>query len=97
MDKLFVGTDGYSPKRGFTNNDHLRVQAVRDMAEHANQVIIVTESVKFSQQSVVPMELDNRISAVVTDVQMPEAAETELRAKGVQIYKAALQEKDGAD
>ena len=97
VDKLFVGTDGYSPKRGFTNNDHLRVQAVRDMAEHANRVIVVTESVKFSQQSVVPMELDNRISDVVTDVQMPEAAETELRAKGVQIYKAALQEKDGAD
>ncbi|MFR1989241.1 MAG: hypothetical protein ACLS3C_03870 [Oscillospiraceae bacterium] len=50
-----MGTDGYSPDRGFTNNDHLRVQAVRDMAEHASQVVVVTESVKFSHQSVVPM------------------------------------------
>ena len=97
VDKLFVGTDGYSPKRGFTNNDHLRAQAVRDMAEHANQVIVLTESVKFSQQSVVPMGLDNRISAVVTDAQMPAEAEEELRANGVRIFKAALREKDGTD
>ena len=33
VDKLFVGADGYVPKIGFTANDHLRVQAVRDMAE----------------------------------------------------------------
>ena len=42
-----------------------------------------------------PLERNSRASRL--DVQMPEAAETELRAKGVQIYKAALQEKDGAD
>ena len=40
VDKLFVGTDGFSAKLGFTNNDHLRVQAVRDMAEHAEQVVV---------------------------------------------------------
>ena len=95
VDKLFVGTDGYSKERGFTNNDHLRVQAVRDMAEHANQVIVVTESVKFSQQSVVPMELDNRIRAVVTDALMPNNTEAELQAQGVRIYKAAMPEQDG--
>ena len=94
VDKLFVGTDGYSPDRGFTNNDHLRVQAVRDMAEHASQVVVVTESVKFSHQSVVPMGLDNRISAVVTDAQMPDEAEAALCAKGVRVFKAALREKD---
>ena len=94
VDKLFVGTDGYSPDRGFTNNDHLRVQAVRDMAEHASQVVVVTESVKFSHQSVVPMGLDNRISAVVTDAQMPDEAEAALCAKGVHVFKAALREKD---
>lgn len=97
VDKLFVGTDGYSPKRGFTNNDHLRVQAVRDMAEHANQVIVVTESVKFSQQSVVPMELEDRIKAVVTDALMPQDIGAALRAQGVRIYKAVLPAPDGDD
>lgn len=95
VDKLFVGTDGYSPKWGFTNSDHLRVQAVRDMAEHANGVIVVTESVKFSQQSVVPMKLDDCIKAVVTDALMPQDTEAVLLAQGVRVYKAALPASEG--
>lgn len=43
------------------------------------------------------MGLDNRISAVVTDAQMPAEAEEELRANGVRIFKAALREKDETD
>lgn len=95
VDKLFVGTDGYSKKLGFANSDHLRVQAVRDMAEHANQVIVVTESVKFSQQSVVPMELENRIRTVVTDALMPQDIEAELRGQGICVCKAQLPATDG--
>ena len=94
VDKLFVGTDGYSSNRGFTNNDHLRVQAVRDMAEHVNDVVIVTESIKFSQQSVVPLELDERIRTVVTDELIPQGIEEELKSKGLNILKTAL---TGAD
>ncbi len=88
VDKLFVGTDGFSAKLGFTNNDHLRVHAVRDMAEHAEQVVVVTESVKFSQQGVVPMGLEGRIKAVVTDTRMPADQEEVLVNMGVQVYKA---------
>lgn len=95
VDKLFVGTDGYSARRGFTNTDHLRVQAVRDMAEHAEQVIVVTESAKFLQQSVVPMELDGHISTVVTDALMPPEQEADLRGKGVRVCKAALPDVSG--
>lgn len=97
VDKLFVGTDGYSTKRGFTNNDHLRVQAVRDMAEHAEQVIVVTESVKFYQQSVVPMDLGDRIKKVVTDDLMPADKEAELVSQGISVYKAELPVTDTAD
>lgn len=92
VDKLFVGTDGYSAALGFTNDDHLRVQAVRDMAEHVNNVVIVTESVKFSQQSVVPLELGGRIRTVVTDTLIPPDIENKLTANGVSVYKAALPE-----
>lgn len=88
VDKLFVGTDGYTTRLGFTNSDHLRVQAVQDMAEHAEQVIIVTESMKFSHQSVVPMNLGDRIKCVVTDTLMPPDKEEELTAKGIRVYKA---------
>lgn len=97
VDKLFVGTDGFSAKLGFTNNDHLRVQAVRDMAEHAEQVIVVTESVKFHQQSVVTMNLGNRIKAVVTDALMPADKEDILINMGVRVYKADQPPKEVAD
>lgn len=94
VDKLFVGTDGFSQKLGFTNNDHLRVQAVRDMAEHAEQVIVVTESVKFSQQGVVPMQLDGRIKAVVTDGQIPQEQEALLTGMGVKVWKAGKEQEN---
>lgn len=90
VDKLFVGTDGYSAEHGFTHNDHLRAQAVRDMAEHADGVIVVTESVKFLQHSVVPLGLDGRIRAVVTDELIPRNIEEELNGKNIAVYKADL-------
>ena len=92
VDKLFVGTDGYSAKLGFTNNDHLRVQAVRDMADHAEQVIVVTESVKFNQQGVVPMQLDGCKLSVVTDDQLPSEKEAELVTSGIRVYKVGQTE-----
>ena len=94
VDKLFVGTDGFSAKLGFTNNDHLRVQAVRDMAEHAEQVIVVTESVKFAQQGVVPMNLGDSVKIVVTDARMPQAQEQALVDMGVQVYKTGQNQKE---
>lgn len=87
VDKLFVGTDGYSERLGFTNNDHLRVQAVRDMAQQANRVIVVTESEKFSQQGVVPLNLGDRILSVVTDGLIPADKEEELKKQGISVYK----------
>ena len=53
VEHLFVGADGWSRELGFAGSDHLRVQAVRDMAEHAGQVVVVTESGKFTQRGTV--------------------------------------------
>lgn len=88
VNKLFVGADGYSFKMGFTANDHLRVQAVRDMAEHAKQVIVLTESSKFSKDSVVPLAIEKGVAAVVTDQQIPPEMEEALQRDGIQVYKA---------
>jgi DeoR/GlpR family transcriptional regulator of sugar metabolism len=88
VDKLFVGTDGYTEKLGFTADDHLRVQAVRDMAEQAQRVIVVTESDKFSKSSVVPMNISGGIDAVVTDGDLPGHAEESLVRSGIDILKA---------
>ena len=89
VNKLFVGADGYTEKLGFTGVDHLRVQAVRDMAEHAEQVVVLTES-KFTQRGVVPMGIMDRIQTVVTDNSISPEAEDSLSHRGVRVLKAQL-------
>jgi DeoR/GlpR family transcriptional regulator of sugar metabolism len=91
VDKLFIGTDGYTTQLGFTGNNHLRVQAVHDMAEHAERVIVVTESSKFSQHSIVPMDVTDRVKIVVTDCSIPAASERELRGRGIDVVKASAE------
>ena len=86
VEQLFVGTDGFSQRLGFTGNDHLRVQAVRDMAEHAGRVVVVTESSKFAHHGVVPLNLTKGVNAVVTDDRLPKETESLLRKMDIQVY-----------
>ena len=90
VDKLFVGTDGYLPEMGFTSNNHLRAQAVRDMSEHARSVIVITESSKFLQGSVAPLRVDFRPLSVVTDSNILPEAEEILREHNITVHKAEL-------
>ncbi|MBQ8075945.1 MAG: DeoR/GlpR transcriptional regulator [Oscillospiraceae bacterium] len=89
VDKLFIGVDGYSETLGFTGKDHLRVQAVRDMAEHADRVFVITESSKFSRHGVVPLSLPKeKPIQVITDQQLSEEKEKTLLQAGIAITKA---------
>lgn len=78
---FFIGADGWSERGGFTNKDQLRAQAVRDMAESAERVVVVTESEKFSTRGVVPMHLHGSMT-VVTDDAIPAAARSALTGVG---------------
>lgn len=91
VNKLFVGADGYSEKLGFMANDHLRVQAVRDMAEQADKVVVVTESSKFDRASTVPLALPGGVHAVVTDAAIRPEFERMLARAGVEVIKAGMQ------
>ena len=72
VDKLFIGTDGFSKETGFTGNDYMRSEAVRDMAKQAKHVIIVTESTKFEQIGLCNLLPLEEISMVDTDGNMKE-------------------------
>ena len=67
VDHFFIGTDGFSKATGFTNQDQMRAQAVRDMAVQASEVIVLTESEKFGQHGIVPLNIPDKISKVITD------------------------------
>ena len=87
---FFVGTDGFSEKNGFTNRDHLRAEAVRDMAGQAESVVIVTESEKFRRAGVVPLNLGDSVKMVITDSNIPDSARKSLESKSIEVVTAEL-------
>ena len=91
VDHLFIGIDGYSLEAGFSNADHLRAQAVRDMAEHAASVVALTESEKFGRTGVVPLGLGDKVSAVVTDDAIPDTARLALAHEGIEVIEVPRQ------
>lgn len=82
VDKFFIGVDGYDENAGFTNKDQMRAQAVNDMANQANELIVVTESDKFSQRGTVPLRLEDKKIKIVTDNLLSQSTKTKLENKG---------------
>jgi DeoR/GlpR family transcriptional regulator of sugar metabolism len=88
-DKLFIGTDGFTEKFGFTGRDHIRAETVQGIAKQARQVIVLTESVKFSRQGVVRLVRTEDVSAVYTDDLIPPEIEDFLLKKQILVHKVA--------
>ena len=87
VDKLFIGTDGFSIETGFTGNDYMRCEAVKDMARQANKVIIVTESDKFHQKGVSNLIEVDKVSCIYTDQGIPQEVEEYFKEKHIQVEK----------
>lgn len=87
VDKFFIGTDGFSENSGFTGNDYMRSETVRDMAKQAKQVIVVTDSSKFHQVGVVNLLPIHDIEYVITDSQIPQDCENFLINQNVTVKK----------
>lgn len=83
VDYFFIGTDGYNSRIGFSNHDQMRAQAVRDMSRQAEQVIVLTESDKFSKRGIVPLNLKNKVTMVITDNQITSATMHELEENNI--------------
>lgn len=85
VDLFFIGTDGYREKIGFTNRDQMRAQSVRDMAEQAEKVIVITESEKFEKHGTVPLNLGDKIKIVITDSKITESDKDALKGKNIEV------------
>jgi DeoR/GlpR family transcriptional regulator of sugar metabolism len=86
-DKLFIGADGFTEKFGFTGRDHLRAETVQGLAKQARQVMVLTESEKFSRQGVVGVIRTRDVSAVYTDDCLPPETEAFLTKNQVVVHK----------
>jgi DeoR/GlpR family transcriptional regulator of sugar metabolism len=88
-DKFFIGTDGFIDEYGFTGKNHTRTQTVRGMAEQAEEIIVLTESEKFSQRGVEGIVRIEDVTAVYTDDRIPPKKEALLNEKGVIVNKVS--------
>lgn len=88
VNKVFIGTDGFSEKTGFTGNNHVRVETLKAMAGCADKVIVLTESQKFSKQGVVSMFHPGEVQYVYTDQGIPEEKKRFLQNYGVVVETA---------
>jgi DeoR/GlpR family transcriptional regulator of sugar metabolism len=91
-DKFFIGVDGFTTKAGFSGNDHLRVQTVQDLAEQVRQILVLTDSDKFSRQAVVGLIQASDVAAVYTDDKIPPEIENHLIEKNVRVCKVPSKE-----
>lgn len=88
VDQFFIGTDGYSPEKGFTIRDQMRAQAIKDMSNQAQDIIVLTESEKFSKRGIVTMDLGGKIRSVITDSGIPEDVKADLESKDIEVIIA---------
>jgi DeoR/GlpR family transcriptional regulator of sugar metabolism len=86
-DKFFIGADGFTEEFGFTGKDHMRAQTVLDLAEQARQILVLTESEKFSHQGTVGLVRTEKLTAVYTDDQIPQDIEALLQENDVEVHK----------
>lgn len=87
VDKLFIGTDGFTIETGFTGNDYMRSEAVKDMAKQASRVMIITDSDKFSQKGVVNLIEIEKVACVYTDDNIPSKIEDYLNKRNIKVIK----------
>lgn len=74
VDKLFIGSDGFSEEDGFTCNNMQRAEVASSMAKRANATIVLTDSSKFSLRGVARQLPLSEVSMVITDDGIPESA-----------------------
>jgi DeoR/GlpR family transcriptional regulator of sugar metabolism len=90
VDKLFIGTDGYNSKMGFTGKNLMRTETVKAMAESANKIIILTESSKFSERGVVSQFKAEEISYLLTDTNIPKDVLESLKKEKINVQMVSV-------
>ena len=93
VDRLFIGTDGFTPSLGFTARDYMRATAVRALASRAERVVVLTESEKLGGHGPVPLLGADDVAALWTDSAAPDAQVDALTGAGVEVVTVAA---DGA-
>ncbi len=71
VDKVFIGSDGFSKETGFTCVDLQRAEIAAEMSRRANKTIILTDSSKFSSRGVAKQLSLAEVDVLITDDGIP--------------------------
>lgn len=83
VDKIFIGTDGYSREAGFTGDDLTRADTLSGMIESATHTYVLTDSGKFAHLGAVSfLKLEN-VYEIITDSGIPQEECQYLREQGI--------------
>lgn len=82
--KLFLGVDGFDINHGLTTTHPLEAHVNRLMIENSDQVIVLTDSSKFSRRGLSRICEVDKINMVITDEGAPEGTVKELEEMGIE-------------
>lgn len=82
---LFVGTDGFSMEDGFYNNNISRAEMGEMMAQKADHLIILTDSSKFSHESLIHQFSFEDVDTLITDSGIPEEAAKKIKKSNINL------------
>jgi len=85
VDKIFVGTDGFSKETGFTGVDLIRSDTVRALAACANHTYILTESAKLDHASAIPFLQIEDVYQLITNKEISPEIQSFLESKQVKL------------
>jgi DeoR/GlpR family transcriptional regulator of sugar metabolism len=86
--KFFISAGGFSQSFGFTGDDYLQTQTLRDLAKKTEQIIMLFDSEKFRTAGGVKLFSIKEINTLYTDDQIPLDKENYFLSKRVSIHKA---------
>ena len=92
-DKYFLGADGFIIDKGFTGRDQLQIDTALGLAKCADNVFVLTESVKFKRRGTCELIQLDKITGVYTDDGIPKEAEAALIKNNVELFKVSVTEK----
>ena len=85
VDKMFTGTDGFSPEVGFTGADMIRTDTVRAMTRSADRTYVLSQSGKLTRASAVPFLQTQEVYGLITDNKLSSDIEEYVKERGVQV------------
>jgi DeoR/GlpR family transcriptional regulator of sugar metabolism len=84
-DKFFFSCQGFDLRRGVSEPYEAHVQVKKKMAAISDQLILLADSSKFQQKSLVKLMEMDEISTFVTDNKFPDDELAEMAASGIRV------------